>query len=844
MIPYAQIAIPLPVYQTFTYKIPESLQEEIAVGKRVLVPFGNRQMTGYLVNLIPSLDPNLLDPASLKEIIDVLDTEPILNLNLLKLTEWMADYYLCSWGEAIKATLPAGLDNLEVSIVKLNLPAKQIDFSSSLTLEGITSAQRRLLEFLQREEEVPLPKLKKKLGKKGLYSTLHTLEKRGLIEIERVIQPKVKPKVAKYIRLLQEPSQIVESVNALKARAPHQAAVLTSLMKIYPQDIAITELGDKLGFEPYQVVKSLEKTGWVATYSKEVYRDPFEHISYQKTQPLSLVESQAKALEMIKSEIDSGKFSTILLHGVTGSGKTEVYLQAIEYLLTKNQSQGSGMQREKPDSPHEFSKKQVIFLVPEISLTPLLVNRFLSRFGDRIAILHSRLSSGERVDQWQRIRKGEIDIVLGARSAIFAPVPKLGLVIVDEEHDPSYKQDSVPRYNGRDVAIMRAKIENAPAVLGSATPSLESFYNAQQGKYKIISLTERIDRRELPRVYILDMRKTPREANRIFSSELERAIESRLKRKEQTLLFLNRRGFATFFLCRECGFVYYCPRCSVTLTYHVPIERLLCHYCDFSRVAPRLCPACSGSEVGYYGVGTQKVEKEVRLLFPHARVARMDRDTMTQKESHRDILTRFENREIDILIGTQMIAKGHDFPYVTLVGIISAETMLHLPDFRASERTFQLLTQVAGRAGRGSLPGEVLVQTFTPSHYAILTAQTHDYLKFYEKEIQFRQQLRYPPFSRVVNIILQGTDKEFTEILAKKLAGHLRIQKPEEIILLGPTAAALAKLKGKYRYQILLKSPGSGTLRTFVGEGIEAFRKVESLRDVRITVDVDPVNLL
>jgi primosomal protein N' (replication factor Y) len=843
MMPYAQIAIPLPVYQTFTYKIPESLQEEVAVGKRVLVPFGNRQVTGYLVNLIPSLDPNLMDPVSLKEITDVLDTEPILNLNLLKLTEWMADYYLCSWGEAIKATLPAGLDSLEVSIVRLNLSGEQPDRSSSLAQEGITPAQRKLLEFLQREEEISLPRLKKKLGKKGLYSTLHTLEKRGLIEIERVIQTKIKPKIAKYVRLLQEPSQIAESVN-LKTRAPHQAAVLTFLMKIYPQDIALTELGDKLGFAPYQVVKSLEKTGWVATYSKEVYRDPFEHISYQKTQPLSLVEPQAKALEMIKSEIDSGKFSTILLHGVTGSGKTEVYLQAIEYLLTKNLSPSSGTQKEKQDSPEGFSRRQAIFLVPEISLTPLLVNRFLSRFGDRIAILHSRLSAGERVDQWQRIRKGEIDIVLGARSAIFAPVPKLGLVIVDEEHDPSYKQDSVPRYNGRDVAIMRAKIENVPAILGSATPSLESFYNAQQGKYKIISLTERIDRRELPRVYILDMRKAPQESTRIFSSELEQAIESRLKRKEQTLLFLNRRGFATFFLCRECGFVYYCPRCSVTLTYHIPIERLLCHYCNFSKVAPRVCPACSGPEVGYYGVGTQKVEKEVRLLFPQARVARMDRDTMTQKESHRDVLTRFENREIDILIGTQMIAKGHDFPYVTLVGIISAETMLHLPDFRASERTFQLLTQVAGRAGRGSLPGEVLIQTFTPSHYAILTAQTHDYLKFYEKEIHFRQQLRYPPFSRVVNIILQGTDKDFTEILAKKLAGHLRIQKPEEIVLLGPTAAALAKLKGRYRYQILLKSPSSGTLRTFVGEGIETFHKVESIKDVRITVDVDPVNLM
>lgn len=837
MIPYVQIAVPLPVYQTFTYKVPLDLQEEIALGKRVLVPFGSRQLTGYVVEFIPSLDPNQIDLSSLKEITDVLDTKPVLSSNLLKLTEWIADYYLCSWGEAIKAALPAGLESLEVSMVKaqgLEHGAWNVEQEASAshvprsTLHALTPAQSRLLELLRKEQEMPLPKLKKKFGRKNLYFTLHTLEKQGLISIERVIQSRVKPKILRYVRLLEEPSHVKDQVAHLKTSAPNQAAVLNDLVSLYPQETGLSEMGDRLGFEPYQAIRSLEKAGWVAVYSKEVYRDPFAAISYERTQPLPLVEPQVRALEIIKSEIDAGQFSTLLLHGVTGSGKTEVYLQAIEYLLAKI-----------------ASTRQIVFLVPEISLTPLLVNRFLSRFGDRIAILHSRLSLGERFDQWQRIQKGEIDIVIGARSAIFAPVPNLGLIVIDEEHDPSYKQDELaPRYNGRDVAVMRAKIEKVPVILGSATPSLESFYNTQQGKYKIITLKERIDQRELPRVYILDMRKEIQDSPRIFSSELEQAIEIRLKREEQTLLFLNRRGFATFFLCRECGFVYYCPRCSVTLTYHIPAERLLCHYCDFSKVAPKVCPECASSEVGYYGVGTQRIEKEVRLLFPNARVARMDRDTMTQKGSHRDILTRVENREIDILIGTQMIAKGHDFPYVTLVGIIAAETVLHLPDFRASERTFQLLTQVAGRAGRGSIPGEVLVQTFTPFHYAITSSQIHDYARFYEREVHFRQQLRYPPFSRVVNIILQGKDEDFTEVLAKKLVGHLRSQKPEDIILLGPTAAALSKLKGKYRYQILLKSPNSGTLRAFVGEGIETFRKIESIKDVRIAVDVDPVNLL
>jgi len=841
MMPYVQVAVPLPIYQTFTYKVPEDLQEEVALGKRVLIPFGSRQITGYLVGLSPSLDPNLVDVTSLKEITDVLDTEPILNANLLKLTEWMADYYLCSWGEAIKATLPAGLESLEVSIIRAGGKAQgagrreaqgtpPVLPAPGSRLSALTPTQRRLLELLGKEGELPLPRLKKKLGKKGLYSALHTLEKQGLICIERVIQSRVKPKILKCVRLLQEPSQVAEHAARLKTFAPNQAAVLTYLSHQPSQEVTLAELGEELGFDPYKVVGSLEKAGWVAVYSKEVYRDPLEDIAYQRIPPLPLVEPQARALEEVKAGINSGKFSTFLLHGVTGSGKTEVYLQAIEYVLAKNLG---------------ASKKQVIFLVPEISLTPLLVNRVLARFGNRIAILHSRLSLGERFDQWQRIQQGTLDIILGARSAIFAPVPNLGLVIVDEEHDSSYKQEDLsPRYNGRDVAIMRAKIENATVVLGSATPSLESFYNAQQGKYKLITLPERIDQRELPRVYILDMRKETRESPRIFSPQLEQAMESRLKRREQILLFLNRRGFATFFLCRECGFVYYCPRCSVTLTYHLPGERLLCHYCNFSKIAPRSCPECAGSEVGYYGMGTQKVEKEVLLLFPEARVARMDRDTMTQKGSHRDILTRFENREIDILIGTQMIAKGHDFPYVTLVGILAAENILHLPDFRASERTFQVLTQVAGRAGRGSLPGEVLVQTFTPFHYAIVAAQTHNYTGFYEKEIHFRYQLRYPPFSRIVNILLQGPDEDFTAALAKKLANSLRAQKPEEIILLGPTAAALAKLKGKYRYQILLKSLSSGTLRSFVGEGLEAFRKVEPIKDVKISTDVDPVNLL
>jgi primosomal protein N' (replication factor Y) len=814
---YAEIAVPLPVDHLYTYGIPEDLHNEIDVGKRVLVPFGKKYMTGYVVQISESTDV-----AQVKNLVDVVDPASIVTQNILRLTKWIADYYLCAWGVVIRAALPAGIDIVhDTKITLQTTDSDQTDDPFSSVKGGV---QRKLLSILRQHQTISLRELQKKAGKKSLYSSLHTLERQGIIHIEQVTKAgKTKPKTLQHVTLRQPPETSLAEFPDLAKRAPQQAEIVKILTERFPDDIAIVKLQNLVHFDPRAVVKTLERKGYVHVYSKNVRRKPLEQFEYQKTSHLPLTPKQQEILDRVKEGIDSGEFSPILLHGVTGSGKTEIYIQAIAYLVSL--------------------QRTALVLVPEISLTPLLISRFLSRFGDKIAVLHSKLSAGERLDEWQRIRKGEVDVVIGARSAIFAPLDRLGLIVVDEEHEMSYKQDSAPRYHGRDTAVMRAQLEQIPVLLGSATPSLESYYNAQARKYHLTTIAERIDQRPLPMVEIVDMRKEDRR-QRIFSNRLEEAIREVLSKKEQVLLFLNLRGFANFYLCQECGFVYDCPRCSVTLTYHAHSNRLQCHYCDFSRLPPTACEQCHNPTVQYRGIGTEQVEQDVQLLFPDAVVARMDRDTVSGKHAHYKILRRFEQKEIDVLIGTQMVTKGHDFPNVTLVGVIAAETALHLPDFRASERTFQILTQVAGRTGRGHLGGEVIIQTYTPSHYAILAAQHHDYTAFYTREITYRENLNYPPFSRVINILLQGRDDTFTRETARHLATYLRATKHKKLIVLGPTPAAITKLRNKYRYQILLKSSYSLYMRTFVKEQIEAFRKTSHLKDVQFIVDVDPVNLL
>ncbi len=628
-------------------------------------------------------------------------------------------------------------------------------------------------------------------------------------------------------------------------------------------------------------VRKLEDKGLVSIAPQIDERDPYGNEHILPTQPLVLNPEQAVALKKVIEAMDSPSGTavapslpkdqsstrspaTFLLHGVTGSGKTEVYLQAIAHALAHGQG--------------------AIVLVPEISLTPQTVERFKARFSSGplctlVAVLHSHLSTGERHDEWHKIRQGRARIVIGARSAIFAPVEPLGLIIVDEEHEHSYKQAESPRYHARDVAVVRGRMEGAVVVLGSATPSMESFYNTKRGKYELIELRTRVDDQKMPVVRVVDMRQEARKAKGtpIFSHQLKEAITQRLERREQTILFLNRRGFSTSLQCPKCGYVAECPNCSVSLTFHRRAAKLLCHICSHSVNAPSVCPekSCLNPAIRYSGLGTEKVEDTLRKLFPHARIERMDSDTLKRKEDYRRILGDFRSGKIDILVGTQMIAKGLHFPNVTLVGIIHADLSLHIPDFRAGERTFQLLTQVAGRAGRGDVEGEVFVQAFTPFHPAIQYARRHDFVGFYDQEIEFREQLKYPPTGRIALLTLKGRNEDKVRLTAEHVRGELEKMLAQsapgvppgsspppvqadliaanpparkdaggaplrDLVIAGPAPAPLARAETFYRYQLMLRTRAMSQL----SRHIAVLQETLSLPDdVTMAVDIDPVNL-
>jgi primosomal protein N' (replication factor Y) len=611
-------------------------------------------------------------------------------------------------------------------------------------------------------------------------------------------------------------------VEKLRKRAPKQAAVLDVLLS--GDSMFLHHLAKAADTTP-GTVRSLEKKGFVRIGKEAMARNPIADQTSLPTEHLEFMPQQKEAYDLVKKAIDTGDPSVVLLFGVTGSGKTEVYMQAIDYVL----KQGKG----------------AIILVPEISLTPQTVERFKGRFGDGIAVLHSHLSQGERHDEWHRLHEGKARIAIGARSALFAPVKDLGLIVVDEEHETSYKQEESPRYNARDVAVMRGRMEGCAVVLGSATPSLESYHNTTNGKYGLAYLPHRVDHRKMPAVRVIDMRvEAQREGKpHVLSRDLVEAIRRRIDRAEQTILFLNRRGFATSLLCPKCGYVANCESCSVSMTYHRATDKLCCHICGATHKVPSRCPnqECRDPAFRYAGVGTQKVEDVVNRIFPHARVHRMDSDATTRKDSYRHILGDFRTGKIDILVGTQMIAKGLHFPNVTLVGVIFADITLHMPDFRAGERTFQLLTQVAGRAGRGDVAGEVIVQTYTPYHPAVQAARRLDYQGFYDQEIEFRRDLCYPPFSHLVCITVRGRVEEKVAFSAESFAKKLRSKLATSVALGGPTPAPLAKAKGFYRYQIIMRSATTRSMAMPLKETIQEFRWPE---DVTFAVDVDALSLL
>jgi primosomal protein N' (replication factor Y) (superfamily II helicase) len=803
---YVDVVFPTSLETPLTYRVPEEWRSTVVPGKRVLVPLGARMVTGYLVG---TCDRSTV--ADTKDLREILDPEPLLDAHLLELTRWVADYYLSSWGEVIRVALPPGIDSLTRQIVRITTGgAAAMDAD-----QAIRPGERELLAFLRVRGEAPLPTLTQRW--KRARAMAHSLARRGLVELSAELRP---PR----IQALRVPHCLLASgvdpeATSLSPRASKQRAILRALAKT-PSGLP---KGEAAAGSP-AALAALIKRHLVQIRDVEVSRDPFTFPGGRAPaeSPRQLTAGQAEAVQLVRRAITERQFLPLLLHGVTGSGKTEVYLQAIDAALAEG--------------------RQALVLVPEIALTPLTVQRFLARFGGRVAVLHSGLKGGERFDAWRRVRRGEADIVVGARSAVFAPLPRLGIVVVDEEHEPSYKQEESPRYHGRDVAVMRAKLLGAPVILGSATPSLESVERARAGRYVLVRLPERIEERPLPRVEIVDLRRVDG-GERLLSPALCAALGECLGRGEQSLIFLNRRGFSTLLLCQECGATLGCPRCSVSLTYHAGRGRLCCHTCDFERRPPERCPECQGSKLHYLGYGTQQLEAAVRARFPKARVARMDRDTTRHWREAQRILEELQQGKIDILVGTQMIGKGHDVPNVTLVGVVSADMALNLPDFRAGERAFALFTQVVGRAGRGERPGMALIQTYNPDHYILRAVQAQDYQALWEAESPLRRDQHLPPFARAVLAVLSSPVAKAAEAAAVELARLLRETGIGASGLSGPAPAPLYRVRERYRWHILMRGQDVKRLHARVSEAARRFRVSPAARGVRLDLDVDPASL-
>ena len=709
----AKVAVELPLEEPFDYRIPVALQPHCKLGQRVMVPVGGRELLGYIVDLtFHSAVPDL------KPLSEILDDTPLLSADLLRLTKWVSEYYLCPWGQVIKAAVPEGFRNRSVAVYDLTPQARQ---APETWPEGRAGEVLRSLELQGSQGQRDLAR---SVGAASLAGLLRRLRDQGLVcQNRKRLAPKVRERTASMVRLVPATGDARVLQERVRSRAPRQAEVLACLLEKPTCDMK-TLRSRVAGAGP--AVKRLQQSGVVEVFQAEELRRVVPSPAPPSAPPV-LNDLQRRALEEIGADLLDPHGTPILLHGVTGSGKTEVYMQAIARVLEQGRS--------------------AIVLVPEIALTEQLVQRFAARFASRLAVLHSGLSGGERFDEWRRLARGDVRIAIGTRSAVFAPAPDLGLIVVDEEHDTSYKQEEAPRYNARDVAIVRAGQSRATVVLGSATPAVESFHNSRQGKYRLVSLPRRIDDRSLPAITLVDQRRHGAPEERIVSGPLRQAIAACLERREQSLILINRRGFAAYLQCRDCGTVSYCDHCSVALTYHRGRHRLRCHYCGFSQTVPTLCTTCESTALRPQGLGTQQVESVLSGLFPAAHLARMDRDTTRAKGAHQRILRALGSGDIDILVGTQMIAKGHDYPNITLVGVVSADASLSIPDFRAPERLFQLLTQVAGRAGRGEGTGQVLMQTYRPEHESLAFACRHDFAGFFEHETGRRRELMYPPTS-------------------------------------------------------------------------------------------------
>jgi primosomal protein N' (replication factor Y) (superfamily II helicase) len=813
---YVEIAVNVPhVNEVFHYHLSAELEGQVQPGQLVEVPFGRQQVQGVVLRYVDEPEISQTKPVSA-----LLDPTPVLMPAQMQLAGELAQSTLSPLATWIDVMLPTGLSQQADSLYTIQRG------KSAASDKSLSNLQIRVLKLLEargplrgRQIDQSMPRLNWRASARGLVS-------RGLLSVQPVLlEPSVRPKTVRTVR-------IIANAQAAEAQMPNlgrtgtdalarRQAMLRCLLR-EPGPVEVTWVYAESGGNLADL-RRLEELGLVALGESEVWRDPLEGVDFLPTKPPVLTHDQKECLAAILQGLNAAqageKVAPFLLHGVTGSGKTEIYLHAVEHALQAG--------------------KQVIILVPEIALTPQTVRRFLSRFPGKVGLVHSRLSAGERYDTWRRIRAGELDVVVGPRSALFSPLPRPGLIVLDECHDQSYYQSEPPFYHALDAAIIYARLTQSVCVLGSATPEITSTYQAAQGNWHYLRLPERIlahrqavqaqvekmrlssrfrpyeeqaDVMDLPPVQVVDMRQELREGNRsIFSRELQQELRHVLEHDQQAILFLNRRGTATYVFCRDCGFALRCPRCDLPLTFHSPQSALTCHHCGYQRQMPGACPQCSSSRIRQYGTGTERVEAEVKELFPEARTLRWDYETTRKKGAHDVILSHFSAHRADVLVGTQMLAKGLDLPLVTLVGVVLADVGLNLPDYTAAERTFQVLAQVAGRAGRSPLGGRVIVQTFQPDHYVIQAAAQHSYRNFYQQELGYRRQLGYPPFMQLVRLEFRHIDSLKAEQqahgLGKQIQGWINEEKRSSTEIIGPVPCFYARISGVYRWQIVVRGP-------------------------------------
>ncbi|ELU9025097.1 primosomal protein N' [Enterococcus faecalis] len=806
----AKVIVDVPTMQTdqpFTYLVPENLNEQLAVGMRVEVPFGNgnRHVQGFVLAIEP-MAATVLDETNvqLKELVAVLDLKPVLNTEMLALADYMKEKTFAFKITCLQTMLP--------SVMRADYQ-KYIYLTDELSEE----LQDQLFYGL---EEISWDQAQER----GLLPQLMALRKQQKVDIRYEVTTRNKVKMVRFIQAAKEFEQLEEIRLGLRKGAKKKEQLLYYLQRLGTEKVTAVKEMKELGFST-ALLNEAAKNGWLTFIEKEAYRDPFANQTFEKTTALSLNVEQQVAVETILQSVQEQQSQTYLLEGITGSGKTEVYLQVIAEVLNQG--------------------KTAIMLVPEISLTPQMVQRFKSRFGEHVAVMHSGLSQGEKYDEWRKIERGEAEVVVGARSAIFAPIENIGVIIIDEEHEASYKQEETPRYHARDLAIWRSEYHHCPVVLGSATPSLESRARAQKNVYQRLRLTQRANQAAtLPTIDVVDMRQEVENGNvSSFSMSLQEKLQERLEKNEQSVLLLNRRGYSSFVMCRDCGYVLPCPNCDISLTLHMDSKTMKCHYCGHEERIPYRCPNCGQDKIRYYGTGTQKVEEELQTLLPDSRILRMDVDTTRRKGAHEKILRTFGEGQADILLGTQMIAKGLDFPNVTLVGVLNADTALNLPDFRSSERTFQLLTQVSGRAGRAEKPGEVIIQSFNPEHYAIQLAKAQDYEDFYTKEMYIRHRGDYPPYYFTVQITASHPEENEAAKQMFQIARKLKQGLSPQAILLGPTPNAIMRVNNRYFYQVIIKYKQEPMLQPLLKEILTDTQRATA-RGLKLSIDAEPMNFI